>query len=631
VAGLELGRGTHIENHGVTRFQTGFEFASGDGLQAGAIAEIRIGEFVDADHMFDCDVAQGCPHVTDTVTRQHVDDPGSFAASAQHTCPGHGPEMVRGVRHALSDLIRELLDGSFALRQDIDNLCTTPTRQRLGDLGERIEQSVLRYPVTHLELPLSSYSNYYLNMRVARDMFNQSFELTEGGWVHRVYDFVDEGLGHSSYVIDLGDGTAAIVDPPRFPTAHDALVDRLNLRLAWTLDTHSHADYVTGSPALAERTGATFVAPAASHLESPHRSVSDNEHVTLAERVELVALATPGHTPDHHAYVLVENGAPVALFSGGSLMVGTVGRTDLCGPELAIPLAHEMFGALRRLDQLPDDLPVYPTHGAGSFCSAPGDSQRTSTLGHERMANPLFALNDEDMFVERLVAGFGTFPTYFSRLPELNRLGPIRYDSVPRLAGLHPDDVERHLAEGGIVADARRVAPFSAGHVPGSLSNTLRPVFASWLGWLVEPNRPIAFVLDPDQDRADLVRQCLDVGHENLVGELAGGIDAWTHYGRPLSTIPLVDPIGVTGQVIDVRQANEYTAGHVPGSINIELGAVRDAQLTAGPVTVMCGHGERAMTAASILKARGKGDVVVLDGGPDSWSDATGNPLETSR
>jgi glyoxylase-like metal-dependent hydrolase (beta-lactamase superfamily II)/rhodanese-related sulfurtransferase len=447
----------------------------------------------------------------------------------------------------------------------------------------------------------------------------------------RVHEFVDEGLGHSSYVIDLGDASAAIVDPPRFPIAQERLVTSLGLRLAWTLDTHSHADYVTGSPALAARSGATFIAPAASKLESPHRPVRDRENVSLAEGAELVALATPGHTPDHHAYLLVERGMPAALFSGGSLMVGTVGRTDLCGPELAVPLAHEMFAALRRFDDLPGDLTVYPTHGAGSFCSAPGASQRTSTLAHERTTNPLFSITDEDMFVERLVAGFGTFPSYFARLPELNRRGPARYDSLPYLAALSADDVDRHLAEGGLIVDARRVDAFSAGHVPGSLSNTLRPVFASWLGWLVDPRRPLVFVLDEDQDRHDLVRQCLDVGLELLVGELAGGIDAWVGSGRTMSSIPLVDPAGMIGQLIDVRQANEFTTGHVPGAFNVELGAIAVAAVTSGPVTVMCGHGERAMTGASILAASGHDDVLVLDGGPDTWSTTTGETLETTR
>jgi glyoxylase-like metal-dependent hydrolase (beta-lactamase superfamily II) len=443
----------------------------------------------------------------------------------------------------------------------------------------------------------------------------------------RIHEFVDEGLGHSSYVIDLGSGTAAIVDPPRFPIAHEQLADKLGLEIAWTIDTHSHADYVTGSPGLVARRDAVFVAPAASHLASLHRPVVDGEIIELAPEITLTALATPGHTPDHHSYVLTDHRRPAALFSGGSLMVGTVGRTDLCGPELAVPLAHEMFRGLRRFDALPDTLAVYPTHGAGSFCSAPGASQRTSTLGHERDTNALFSIDDEDQFVEQLVAGFGTFPTYFARLPELNRLGPARYDTLPTLPALTPDDVERHLAAGGIVVDARPAAAFSTGHVPGSLSNTLRPVFASWLGWLVEANRRLVFVLDHDQDRADLVRQCLDVGHEHLIGELAGGIDAWAGSGRPVNTIPFVDAIAMGDAIIDVRQANEYAAGHVPGALNIELGQIATAEPTAGVLAVMCGHGERAMTGASLLVARGDREVVVLDGGPDTWSTVTGRPL----
>ena len=214
-------------------------------------------------------------------------------------------------------------------------------------------------------------------------------------------------------------------------------------------------------------------------------------------------------------------------------MVGTVGRTDLCGAERTEPLARQMFHSLRRFDELPDDVAVYPTHGAGSFCSAPGAAERTTTLGRERVSNPLFSVTDEDEFVERLLAGFGTFPTYFARLPELNRLGPRRYDALPRLDRLSADDVEAHLAAGGVVVDVRPVAAFAAGHIPGSMANTLRPVFASWLGWLVDPDRPLVFVVDDDQDRDELVRQCLDIGHEHLVGELAGGIDAWRGQRTP--------------------------------------------------------------------------------------------------
>ncbi len=445
----------------------------------------------------------------------------------------------------------------------------------------------------------------------------------------RVHDFVDEGLGHSSYVIELSDGTAAIVDPPRFPVAQEALIARSGWQLRWTIDTHSHADYVTGSPGLVARCGVTFVAPAESGLETPHRAVSDGDQVGLAPGVTLTAMATPGHTPDHHAYVLELDGVPTALFTGGSLMVGTVGRTDLCGPDLAVPLAHKMFHSLHRFDALADDVAVYPTHGAGSFCSAPGAVERTSSLGRERTTNDLLAVADEDEFVQRLVEGFGTFPTYFARLPELNRRGPTRLDALPALPLLDQTEIEQRVAAGAVVVDARPFAAFAAGHLLGSLSNTLRPVFGSWLGWLVPADTPLVFVLDPDQDRGDLVRQCLDVGHEHLVGELDGGITTWAGSGRPLATIPVVSADQLAGPLIDARQANEYRNGHIPNARNIELAALATADLdTEQTLTIMCGHGERAMTGASILAARGI-TARVLDGGPDTWATITGHTLET--
>ena len=447
----------------------------------------------------------------------------------------------------------------------------------------------------------------------------------------QVHAFVDEGLGHSSYVIDLGDGTAAIVDPPRVPTEHEALIERSGWRLAWTIDTHSHADYVTGSPGLVARRGVTFIAPAASNLQTSHHAMSDGEQVSLGLGVTLTAIATPGHTPDHHAYALDADGVPAALFTGGSLMVGTVGRTDLCGPELAVPLAHDMFRSLHRFDALPDTVPVYPTHGAGSFCSAPGAVERTSTLGREWATNPLLSLSDECAFVERLVDGFGTFPTYFARLPELNRRGPTRIDSLPALALLDADDAARRCSDGAVVVDARPFATFGARHLPGSISNTLRPVFGSWLGWLVPAATPVVFVLQPDQDRHDLVRQCLDVGHEQIIGELDGGVDAWAASGRPVATISVVGVDLLDGIVIDVRQASEFAAGHLPGAHNVELGAVATTPMPIdGAVTIMCGHGERAMTAASIVAACGV-TTRVFDGGPETWATATGRALEAGR
>jgi hydroxyacylglutathione hydrolase len=443
--------------------------------------------------------------------------------------------------------------------------------------------------------------------------------------------FVDEGLGHSSYLVDLGDETAAIVDPPRFPTPHLMAAKAASIRTHWTIDTHSHADYVTGSPALASDEAITFIASAASRLETPHLAVHDEERITLAPGVALRAIATPGHTPDHHVYLLERAGAPAGLFTGGSLMVGAVGRTDLCGPDLAEPLAHDMFHSLRRLDGLPDDLVVYPTHGAGSFCSAPGGSERTTTLGRERATNHLFGIDDEDRFVERLLAGFGSFPTYFAVLPELNRRGPRRYAELPRLDRLDVETAARHVDTGALIVDVRPMAEFATGHVPGSMSNALRPVFASWLGWLTELDRPILIVAGDSQNREDIVRQSLDIGHENIVGELDGGIDAWRSAGRQITGIPLVEPDEIVGTVVDVRQRAEFEAGHVPGAINVELGSLAQTPVPDGPMTVMCGHGERAMSGASILTARNHRDVSVLAGGPDTWSEWSGRPPTVGR
>jgi rhodanese-related sulfurtransferase/glyoxylase-like metal-dependent hydrolase (beta-lactamase superfamily II) len=443
--------------------------------------------------------------------------------------------------------------------------------------------------------------------------------------------FVDEGLGHSSYLVDLGEGTAAIIDPPRFPTEHLTTARTAGLVPRWTIDTHSHADYVTGSPSLASHDNVTFIAPAASNLQTPHRAVHDEELIDLAPRVAIRAISTPGHTPDHHVFVLERDGSPVSLFTGGSLMVGAVGRTDLCGPDLAEPLAHQMFHSLRRLEPLPDHLTVYPTHGAGSFCSAPGGAERTTTLGRERASNPLFRIDDEDTFVERLLEGFGSFPTYFARLPELNRRGPRHYPQLPRLDRLAVGTVERHVADGALVIDTRPIAEFAAGHISGSISNALRPAFASWLGWITDLDRAIVIVAGAGQDRAEIVRQCLDIGYDigpdGILGELDGGIDAWRAAGGTMAELPLVTTPQPRSTVIDVRQRSEYEAGHVPGAANIELGTIAHSTVSADPVTVMCGHGERAMTAASILADRGHRGVTVLDGGPDSWAASTGRRL----
>ncbi len=442
----------------------------------------------------------------------------------------------------------------------------------------------------------------------------------------------DRGLGNSSYLVDLGDGRGLVLDPSRDPGPYLAAAARRGLRLAWTAETHLHADFVSGSRELAI-SGVTVVAPAAARLQFPHRGLGDGEEVDLGG-LSLRALATPGHTPEHLAWLLADDTRPLALFSGGSLLVGAVARTDLITPDRTEQLARALWRSLHeRILTLPDDLGVYPTHGAGSFCSAPTGAEPTTTIGREKTTNPLLAAADEDAFVKLLLGGLGSYPRYFLRLREVNRRGPRVYGATPPpLAALSPEQVRRLVADGAELVDARPIGAFAAGHIPGALSIPLRGAFATWLGWLVADDRPLVVVVDPDQDRGDLVRQALKVGYERLAGELAGGMGAWRSAGLPVARIEIAEVADQpSGTVLDVRQADEFASGHLPGARHVELGALAGAgELPGGPLAVMCGHGERAMTGASLLERAGRGDLTVLVGGPGDWSRATRRPLEPS-
>jgi glyoxylase-like metal-dependent hydrolase (beta-lactamase superfamily II)/rhodanese-related sulfurtransferase len=440
----------------------------------------------------------------------------------------------------------------------------------------------------------------------------------------------DEGLGNTSWLIDLGDRRLAVVDPGRHPGPFWAEAERQDARVAFSVETHLHADFVTGSRELATY-GTTVVAPAAGGLEWPHRPMNDGDLVDLGG-LSLRALSTPGHTPEHLAYLLLDGERPVGVFTGGSLLVGAVARTDLIAPDRTEELARALWRSLHdQLLTLPDDLPVYPTHGAGSFCSAPAGDRRWTTIGDEHRSNALLAAPDEDAFVKTLLDGLGTYPSYFHDLREVNRTGP-RVLGVPQpgLPVLSVDAFRRHLDSGGAVIDTRPVSAWAAGHVPGVLAIPLRPQFASWLGWLVERDTPLVFVVGADQDRAELARQCHQIGYDLIVGELAGGMTAWTAAGLPARTTPLTDATHAGPGVLDVRQDREHAEGHVPGVTHLELGRLAEAADRLGAVdAVMCGHGERAATAASILERAGRPGVAVVVGGPDDWAAAAHEPLAT--
>ena len=442
---------------------------------------------------------------------------------------------------------------------------------------------------------------------------------------------VDEGLGNSAYLVDLGDGRALVVDVSRDLRGVHAAAARRGLTVAFAADTHLHADFLSGAYQLAGTSGANVLASAAGHREFSHTGLRDGDEVDLGG-LRLRALLTPGHTHEHMAFLLLDGDREIGVFTGGSLIVGSAARTDLVSDQRTEELTRAQYASLRRLAALPGQVQVWPTHGAGSFCSAPSGTERTSTIAHEMASNPLLQAPDENTFVAQLLGSLGSYPPYFRRLGEINRVGPPLLDSDPKLTPLTVDKVRAWLADGAILIDARPVNRFAKAHVRDAISIPLRPVFASWLGWLAPTDRPLIVVRDSDQDDADIAWQAAKIGYDNIIGELQGGMAAWTTAGHDTASIPLAQPGRLDRRrVLDIRQESEYVSGHLPGAMNIELGDVanRADDLPDEPTVVMCGHGERAMGAASLLERAGHHDVIVLDGGPADWVEATGRELAT--
>jgi len=439
---------------------------------------------------------------------------------------------------------------------------------------------------------------------------------------------VDEGLGNTAYLADLGDGRALAVDASRDLRALRQAASRRGLRVAFAADTHLHADFLTGAVQLAADEGATVLAAAAGHRAFPHTALADGDEVGLGG-LRLRALATPGHTGEHLSYLLLDGTRELGVFTGGSLIVGSAARTDLLGAGGAAELARAQYRSLRRLATLPDATAVWPTHGAGSFCSAPPGTARVTTIGAEKASNALLAAPDEDTFTRRLLASLGSYPAYFARLAEVNRRGPAPVTGIPGLAPLTPAALRSLPGRGGWVIDVRPVADFAAGHIPGAVSIPLRDQFATWLGWLLPAGVPLGFVLADGQDPAEVAWQALKIGYEDLAGQLDGGMAAWQADGGPVEGTELVTAGRIGGRpVLDVRQAAEYVSGHIPGAVHVELGDL-PARIQAAPAgaVVMCGHGERAMTAASLLQRAGHRGLAVLAGGAQDWAAAAGQPL----
>ncbi|HJW20866.1 MAG TPA: MBL fold metallo-hydrolase [Candidatus Limnocylindrales bacterium] len=456
--------------------------------------------------------------------------------------------------------------------------------------------------------------------------------------------FATLGLGDTSYLL-AGEGEAVLVDPQRDAWRFVEAARQHGWRITHVLETHVHNDYVSGALETRAATGAEIVAPARGGYEFPIRGADEGESLEVGD-MRLSALATPGHTPEHLAWLVHRADAnpdepPIAVFSGGSLLVGSVGRTDLLGPALTAALAADQQRSLRRLAGLPDTVAILPTHGAGSFCSAgPVGGRPTTTIGAERLMNPVFgsASLSEESFRERLLGGLGLYPAYYGQMAAINRRGPEVLNGAPRPPALDVPAFEATVAGGAAIVDGRDRASFAAGHVPGSLNVELNDSFASYVGWLLPFDAPIALVLpDPGPEAlSEAVIQLLRIGYGHVDGWLSEGVDAWQAAGRPIDSYPIVaireaaagataDPTSTT--VLDVRQPNEWRAGVIPGSRQIFVADLpsRLGELPKDrPVTVLCASGHRSSIAASVLDRAGFDVRLVAQGGAGNWP----GPLE---
>ncbi len=444
-------------------------------------------------------------------------------------------------------------------------------------------------------------------------------------------------LGNAAHVvIDRESKTAVVIDPVRDVEQYLALAAAEGVDLSWALETHVHNDFVSGARELVAAAGVQLGASADAGLRHPYERLGDGDEVELG-RWRLQVLATPGHTPEHVAYLLVDpDGAPKALFSGGALMVGTAARTDLFGPALAWRFAHDLERSLKeKILALPDDVVVYPTHGGGSFCAAGAGSALSTTIGAERTANRLALARGSRRFViEALTAG--PYPAYYSRMRSLNQAGAaLLGPRLPSPPALSLDDFDLWVAQGAVVLDVRPAAAFRDGHIARSVAVGADGNVSGWVGWLFGPERPLLLVAEADQrgeaQVAEATRQLARIGYDRVVGALDGGIETWSAAGRSLVSTEAIPAAEMAKRldadhavvVIDVREAAEWHAGHIPGSVNIPAHDILTAaiELPHGvPFRVHCGHDYRATLGASLLERSCYHQLLETDDGWDGWS-----------
>lgn len=440
-------------------------------------------------------------------------------------------------------------------------------------------------------------------------------------------------LGDRSYVAHDGD-VAVVVDPQRDLDRVEELVADLGVRVALVVETHIHNDYVTGGLELARRTGAGYLVAAADHVEFERDAVADGDERTVGTMTVRV-VATPGHTDTHLSYIVSAGDGAPAVFTGGSLLFGSVGRTDLVDGDRTEELTRAQYRSARRLAELlADDVAVYPTHGFGSFCSsgssAGGDA---STIGLERARNDALVEPDEDAFVAKLIAGLTAYPSYYAHMGAHNRQGPGAADlSAPQ--PVDPDELRTRIKAGEWVVDLRSRTAYAAEHIGGTIGIALGTQFSTYLGWLIPWDTPLTLIGESAEQVTAAQRQLVRIGIDRPAGSALGrptdlaAPDELRKY--PTSTFAALAEARRRGEhptVLDVRRRDERATGSIPDSAHIPLNEIleRLADVPEGTLWIHCASGFRASIAASLLDRAGR-DVVLVD---DDYSTAVESGLAT--
>jgi glyoxylase-like metal-dependent hydrolase (beta-lactamase superfamily II)/rhodanese-related sulfurtransferase len=449
-------------------------------------------------------------------------------------------------------------------------------------------------------------------------------------------------LSHASYLVgDEASREAAIIDPQRDLDRYLEDIAREGWRLKYVIETHAHADFVSGHWDLAARTGAEVVFGAAARATLPHRKVRDGETLALGKDVTLAILETPGHTPDSICVLARDRTRPGDagdLFTGDTLFVGSVGRPDLLGDRVpGTELAAALYDSLeRKLLSLPDATRVYPAHGAGSACGRGIGSAEHSTIGEEKATNPLLRLKDRKEFIGEVLRDLPHAPAYFPEDARLNLEGmPPLEEELTRLRPLNADRVAEAQAKGAVILDVRPAEESAAGAIPGSINIGLEGSFATWVGTLIPRNAELIVVAPAGREREAALR-CGRIGFNNVSGYLDGGIGAWTASGRTLIGFEPVAPSELPafaakgGTLLDVRTEAEREDGAIPGSLPVPLARLPKYLETAklrSPITVYCAGGYRSGIAASVLRRAGYVEARDVQGGFAAYR-ASGLPIE---